>query len=152
MANDVKSQTQSQDKVGQIIAGDKLQEGNSVVGHSNGCSGEYRADGLLRIDGDFRGTIKGKGVILIGENGRIVGDVYAKSIRIGGKIKGNIYALEKVEILAGGKLIGDFHSPRFMAEEGMIFTGNGKTPSHEEIKKIFEKDVNHLAPIIEEDF
>lgn len=126
-------------------------ESNSVIGIRNGFSGEFHSDGLLRIDGDFKGVIKGKGVILLGERGRVVGDIYARQIRIGGKIRGNVYAMEKVELLSTGKLMGDFYSPRFFAEEGMVFTGQGKTISQDEIKAIFRDQVDHVVPIIDKE-
>ena len=125
---------------------------HSVIAKDNAFSGEFRADGLLRIDGDFKGVIKGYGTVLVGQNGRILGDVYARSIRIGGKIKGSVFALEKVEILSTGKLLGDLCSPRFLAEEGMIFTGKGKTISKNEIDLLFEQNVKKIRPLIEVDF
>ena len=125
---------------------------NSVIGRDNAFSGEFRSDGLLRIDGDFRGIVRGVGTVLVGERGRIVGDVYAKSVRIGGKIKGNVYALERVDILSTGKLIGDLCTKRCQAEEGMIFTGKGMIVSKKEIDSIFEKEVKSATSIIIEDF
>ncbi len=125
---------------------------NSVIGRDNFFSGEFRSDGLLRIDGDFKGIVRGYGVVLVGEYGRIVGDIYANSVRIGGKIKGNVYALERVDILSTGKLIGDLWTKKCLAEEGMIFTGKGKIVSKKEIDAIFEKDVKNINPIAVEDF
>jgi cytoskeletal protein CcmA (bactofilin family) len=124
---------------------------HSVIGIANGFSGEFRADGILRIDGDFRGVVKGKGTVLIGEKGRIQGDIYARSVRVGGKIKGNIYAMEKVEILSTGKLVGNLWAPKFLAEEGMVFTGNGKTLLKEDVEKLFKQNVENQVPIINED-
>jgi cytoskeletal protein CcmA (bactofilin family) len=125
---------------------------NSVIGRDNAFSGEFRSDGLLRIDGDFKGIVRGFGTVLVGERGRIVGDIYAKSVRIGGKIKGNVYALERVDILSTGKLIGDLCTKRCQAEEGMTFTGKGMIVSKKEIDSIFEKEVKSASPTIIEDF
>jgi cytoskeletal protein CcmA (bactofilin family) len=125
---------------------------NSVIGRDNAFSGEFHSDGLLRIDGDFKGIIKGYGVVLVGEKGRIVGDIYARMIRIGGKIKGNIYALERVDILSTGKLFGDLWTKKCLAEEGMIFTGQSKIDTKNEIDAVFEKNVKHSSPLITEDF
>ena len=123
---------------------------NSVIGRDNAFSGEFRSDGLLRIDGDYKGTIKGYGVVLVGERGRIIGDIYANSIRIGGKIKGNIYALERVDILSSGKLFGDLWTKKCQAEEGMTFTGQAKIVSKEELDAIFNKNVKNVPPLISE--
>jgi len=125
---------------------------DSIIGINNSFSGEFISNGLLRIDGDFKGTIKGYGKVLVGEGGRIQGDIYAKSIRIGGKIKGNVYALERVDILATGKLIGDLYTKAFCAEEGMFLKGLVQILPEEKLKKIFDENVNNSKPIIENDF
>lgn len=130
----------------------KVDDSNSVIGIRNGFSGEFHSDGLLRIDGDFKGVVKGRGVVLVGEAGRILGDVYAASVRISGKVKGNVFALEKVEISNSGSLDGDFSAPRFYAEEGMRFNGKGNTLSPEQLEKIFVEKVDQSPEIIEEDF
>lgn len=130
----------------------ELTDSNSVIGIKNGFSGEFHSNGLLRIDGDFKGKVKGRGVVLVGENGRIAGDLYAKSVRIGGRIKGNVYAINKVEILSTGKLLGDLYTSRVSAEEGMIFEGNGKTLTKDEMESIFKQDVDSSPPIIDEEF
>lgn len=125
---------------------------NSVIGKDNCFSGEFRSDGLLRIDGNYRGVVKGYGVVLVGEAGKIVGDIYATSVRIGGKIKGNVYALERVDILSTGKLIGDMTTKRCFAEEGMMFTGQGKIVPQKELEAIFDKNVKNSPKISIEDF
>jgi cytoskeletal protein CcmA (bactofilin family) len=125
---------------------------NSVIGRENGFSGEFHSNGLLRIDGDFKGIIKGFGTVLIGEKGRIVGDIYAKSVRIGGKIKGNVYALDRIDVLATGKVIGDLITHRCFAEEGMHFTGNGRFLTDKELDSIFDRNVKNIGQIINEDF
>lgn len=125
---------------------------NSVIGKDNAFSGEFHSDGLLRIDGDYKGVVKGYGVVLVGQNGRIVGDIYAKSIRIGGKIKGNVYALERVDILSTGKLVGDLWTKKCQADEGMVFTGQAHVVTKKDIDSIFDKQVKSSAPLITEEF
>lgn len=132
--------------------GEKGYISNSVIGRDNAFSGDFHSNGLLRIDGDYKGVVKGFGVVLVGEKGRIVGDIYAKSVRIGGKVKGNIYALERVDILSTGRLIGDLWTRKCLAEEGMVFTGQGKIISGKELEAIFDKNVKNVPPLITEDF
>jgi hypothetical protein len=43
---------------------------------------------------------------------------------IGGIVKGDIFAEEKVIILSTGMIIGNIHAPRFVAEEGVILSGS----------------------------
>lgn len=124
--------------------GDSQVFSNSVIGIKNSFSGEFRSDGLLRIDGDFKGTIRSCGTVLVGEKGRIVGDIYAKAVRIGGKVKGGIYCTERVDILSTGKLIGNLWTRKFKGEEGMVFTGEAKILNKNEIDEIFHQNVTNF--------
>lgn len=148
------------DESGEILKNDLLKDSdsvrgvttNSVIGRDNTFSGEFRSDGLLRIDGDYKGVIKGYGVVLVGEKGRILGDIYAKQVRIGGKIKGNVYALERVDILSTGRLIGDLWTKRVLGDEGLVFSGNVMVTDSKNLEEIFNKNVKHAEPLIREDF
>jgi len=125
---------------------------NSVIGQKNCFSGELRTDGLLRIDGDYCGVIRGYGTVLVGQHGRIKGDIYAKKVRIGGKVKGTVYALERVDILSTGKLVGDMYTRKCQLEEGMTFTGKGNILPDPQLEEIFNREVKHAPKISIEDF
>ncbi len=96
---------------------------NSIVGEGTKFRGELDLDGLLRIDGDFLGTIKTRGKVLVGKNGRAECTINAGTVVVGGIVKGNILSTEKVVILSTGVVIGSVVAPRFIVEEGVIFTG-----------------------------
>ena len=106
----------------QIIESDSFI--NSIVGEGTTFHGELRLNGLLRVDGDFSGTIRTSGKVLIGKSGRAECTIRANTVVIGGIVRGNIYAEEKVIVLSTGMMIGNIHSPRLIAEEGVILNGN----------------------------
>jgi len=97
---------------------------NSIVGEGTTFHGELQLNGLLRVDGDFSGTIRTSGKVLIGKSGRAECTIRANTVVIGGIVRGNIYAEEKVIVLSTGMMIGNIHSPRLIAEEGVILNGN----------------------------
>jgi len=97
---------------------------NSIIGEGTRFTGDFDLNGLLRIDGDFSGTIRTKGKVLIGKNGRAECTVHAGTVVIGGIIRGEIYAHEKVVVLSTGIVLGNIHTPRFIVEEGVIFNGH----------------------------
>ena len=99
---------------------------NSIIGEGTRFNGEFDLNGLLRIDGDFCGTVRTEGKVLVGKNGRAECTVYAGTVVIGGIVRGNIFANEKVVILSTGIVLGNIHSPRFIVEEGVIFNGMAK--------------------------
>ncbi len=96
---------------------------NSIVGEGTSFRGELELNGLLRIDGDFSGTIRTTGKVLVGVNGRAECTINAGTVVVGGVVKGNIYAEEKVLVLSTGMMIGNIHTPRLIAEEGVVLHG-----------------------------
>ncbi len=99
---------------------------NSIIGEGTRFNGEFDLNGLLRIDGDFCGTVRTEGKVLVGKNGRAECTVYAGTVVVGGIVRGNIFATEKVVILSTGIVLGNVHSPRLIVEEGVIFNGTAK--------------------------
>ena len=109
---------------------------NSIIGEGTRFNGEFDLNGLLRIDGDFCGTVRTEGKVLVGKNGRAECTVYAGTVVIGGIVRGNIFANEKVVILSTGIVLGNIHSPRFIVEEGVIFNGTAKIVQEGKASKI----------------
>ena len=96
---------------------------NSIIGEGTRLKGEFDLNGLLRIDGDFSGTVRTKGKVLVGRNGRAECTLHAGTVVIGGVFRGDIVSTEKVTILSTGLVIGTITTPRLIIEEGVIFNG-----------------------------
>lgn len=96
---------------------------NSIIGEGTRFKGELEVNGLLRIDGDFSGTIRTPGKILVGLNGRARCNIYAETVVVGGVVLGNIYCSDRVIILSTGMLLGNIHAPRLVVEEGVLLSG-----------------------------
>mgnify|MGYP001557285753 CR=1 FL=1 len=97
---------------------------NSIIGEGSEFKGEFKINGLLRIDGDFQGTIETQGKVLIGQSGNANTDIKAKLVVVGGTIKGNIFATERVIVLPTAKIKGNIITPSLIIEEGVTFEGN----------------------------
>jgi cytoskeletal protein CcmA (bactofilin family) len=96
---------------------------NSFIGEGTRFEGNLSLTGLLRIDGDFLGTIRTEGKVLIGKSGRVEGSVSARTVVVGGAVKGDISCTEKLVILSSGLMLGNVRSPRLIVEEGVIVNG-----------------------------
>ena len=96
---------------------------NSIIGEGSEFKGEFKINGLLRVDGKFTGTIKTEGKVLIGQAGEAVTDIEARTVIIGGTVRGNIYAVERVILLTSGKVTGNIITPSIVMEEGSVFEG-----------------------------
>jgi cytoskeletal protein CcmA (bactofilin family) len=96
---------------------------HSIIGEGTRFRGEFDLKGLLRIDGDFSGVIRTQDKILISRNGRAECTIYARVVVIGGLIKGDIFADERVEILSTGVVIGNIETPRLIVQDDVILHG-----------------------------
>src|SRR5574341_199898 len=77
----------------------------------------------VRLDSCFEGEIHTKGVLVVGEHGVIRETITAGTFISNGKIRGDVTASDKVQLLKSAVLIGDVHSPSFSIEEGAHFKG-----------------------------
>ena len=97
---------------------------NSIIGEGTKFSGELVLNGLLRIDGDFSGSIDTKGKVLVGKTGRAECNIVASTAVVGGVVHGNIYSTGKVVILATGMVIGNIQAKNLVVEEGVLLHGS----------------------------
>lgn len=97
---------------------------NTIIGKGSAISGNMKVNGFIRIDGDIDGNLETDGNVIVGENARIRGDLTAKSVIIGGIIKGNIRANESVKILAEAAVIGDIISRKVQVDGSAIIHGH----------------------------
>jgi len=95
----------------------------NVLGPSAQFSGHLRAEGGIRIDGAFEGTLETEGNLIIGEKARVIADVKAYNITVAGTIEGNVIAAGRLEILSTGQVHGDISAGSLLIEEGGIFYG-----------------------------
>jgi cytoskeletal protein CcmA (bactofilin family) len=95
----------------------------SVLGPGVIWHGDISGSGGVRIEGAFEGQIALKGLLVIGETGRVTCDnVRASSVIVAGAIRGNI-TTEKLEIRASGRVWGDVTTIAFVTDEGAFLRG-----------------------------
>lgn len=95
----------------------------SVLGTGTNVKGRLSGSGGIRIEGAFEGDIEVRGLLVIGESGRVTSKlIQANIVVIAGIVKGDIHA-EKVEIRATGRVWGDVETSAFATEEGAFLQG-----------------------------
>ena len=97
---------------------------NTIIGKGSAISGNMKINGFIRIDGDIDGNLETDGNVIVGENARIRGDLTAKSVIIGGIIKGNVKAAESVKELAEAAVIGDIISRKVQVDGSAVIHGH----------------------------
>ena len=93
---------------------------NSIVGRGTFFRGHLELTGLLRIDGDFSGSIRSGGRVIIGQTGRADCAIEAGTVVVGGLFRGEILASEKVVLLASSIVMGSIAAPRLVVESGVL--------------------------------
>ena len=81
----------------------------------------------LLIDGKVQGQINSDGVLTIGEDADVRGEIKTKSVRVHGKVNGKITA-ERCELKSKCTLRGDLKAARLIIEEGATFIGRSLNP------------------------
>ncbi len=97
----------------------------TVLGPSVALRGELTADEDLLIEGQFDGSIHLRDHCLtVGAQGQVKADIEVSRAVIQGAITGNITALERIEILKTGRVMGDLVAPGIAIEDGAYFKGS----------------------------
>ena len=95
----------------------------SVLGPGIAWKGAISGSGGVRVEGAFDGNIHLRGMLVVGETGRVTSEhVRANTIIVAGALRGNITA-QKVEIRATGRVWGDVVTSAFATEEGAFLRG-----------------------------
>jgi len=97
--------------------------GASVISSGTKIIGKLSISDSFYIDGEVEGDINSQSVITVGKKGLIIGKLVAKSVIVGGEIKGKVEC-ESCEILSGGRVKGEVHSASLVIEAGGILEGS----------------------------
>jgi cytoskeletal protein CcmA (bactofilin family) len=98
----------------------------TVISKGVKIEGKLSCSGNIRLDGEVLGDISSQGVVIIGENGKVNGQINADNITIGGMVTGTVRAKDKVVLEAKANLKGDITTKALMVEAGAVFNGNTK--------------------------
>ncbi len=105
------------------------QSGKDVLSSDVEIKGSIKFQKELLIDGKVEGEINSDGVLTIGENADIRGEIKTKSITVYGKVQGNITVGERCELKSRCTLQGDLKAARLVIEEGATFIGKSEVTS-----------------------
>ena len=96
----------------------------TVLGDSTSFSGTLRFDTSLMIRGNFDGDIDAKGSLYIDEGATVnVGRIRAMSIVVAGSVRGDIEAVDKVELRSSAQVRGNVKTARLRIADGVLFEG-----------------------------
>ncbi len=95
----------------------------NLIGGGTEITGDINSNGDIRIDGILTGNISAKGKVVVGETGRIKGEIACKNADISGSVEGKISVIELLALKSSSRVIGDITTGKFSVEPGSRFTG-----------------------------
>ena len=95
----------------------------SIVAKDMAITGDVETEGMVRIEGRIRGTVRAASQVLIGQGAQVEGDLHTREAVIGGEVVGAIHATERVELQATASVTGNIHTPRIAVMEGGKVSG-----------------------------
>ncbi len=126
-----------------------------MVGEHAEIHGRLVTSESLRIDGKLIGNVEAaqenKVSIALGKTGNIQGDIYAYRVFIAGKVDGNIYCTERVELHDGAIVNGDISYEQIAIEPGaklnglMICRNKDVTEDFQKSSEIFQNNWNRIT-------
>ena len=100
---------------------------NSLIGVGSEIHGNISFSAGLRIEGVVRGNVtlqeNQSGLLVVGEQGRILGDVHVSHLIIDGEIEGSVYTSELLQIGDTGKVRGDMQYGYLEVQPGAMIQG-----------------------------
>lgn len=117
----------------------------SVLGPGIIWKGKLRGSGGVRIEGAFEGDITVRGLVIIGETGRVTcQNLKANSVIVAGTVNGSITA-EKLDIRSTGRVWGDVSVVALATEEGAFLRGQVRMEEKIEVS-IEPESTDEAAP------
>lgn len=98
----------------------------SIIASDMTIVGDLETEGMVRIEGRVRGTVRVGAQVLVAQGAVIEGDLHTKEAVIAGQVAGAIQASERVELQATAQVEGDIQTPRIAIVEGARVSGEVK--------------------------
>jgi cytoskeletal protein CcmA (bactofilin family) len=89
-----------------------------TVGPTANMHGDLVCDGIVKIDGVYRGSIKTVSNVIISEKGKVDAQIEAQNVSVSGQAKGSILANGRLEILSTGRVWADVTVSSFLLDDG----------------------------------
>ena len=96
--------------------------------------GNITTNGDIRIDGSLDGNLSAQGKLVVGNTGKVKGEIQCKNSDIEGEIKGKIVVKELLSLKRTSKLTGDIITDKLAIEPGAVFSGKCDMSNNNEPK------------------
>lgn len=117
----------------------------TMIGDGTRVVGQVSVKGTIRIDGIVEGDLHSDWVV-VGETGKVVGNIRSRGVVVGGSVEGNIEATETAELTAKASMAGEIRAPKLTVAEGAVFDGHSRMRGEAEPSEAQDGKVRTLVP------
>lgn len=96
---------------------------NALLGTGSEFEGKLTFEGVVRIDGVFKGEIFTADTLIIGEGAQVSARIEAGTVIVHGDVQGNITTSQLIELHAPARLRGNIETPHLVIDRGVLFEG-----------------------------
>lgn len=123
---------------------------STVLGPGIHWIGDLHGTGGVRIEGTMQGLIVIKGLVVIGETGKVIcPELKAETVVVAGTVQGNI-TCQKLEIRSTGRVWGDVVAVSFSSEDGAFLRGQMRMEEQIEIQLVEEQTSDEIEiPVLQ---
>ena len=97
---------------------------NAFLDHGSTFEGKLTFKGAVRIDGTFKGEIQSDDTLLVGESGRIEGEIEVGEAVVSGRVDGRLKATRRAELSSTAVFTGEIVTAALAVEEGATVDGS----------------------------
>jgi len=101
----------------------KVSQPPTLIANGACVCGDLKTPGSTVIEGAVEGTIIAEGDVQVGTKGNVTAEIEGRNVTVAGRIKGKIFADDRVVLLAGSRVEGDIHSQSLKIEDSVFFQG-----------------------------
>ncbi len=96
----------------------------NLIGKGTQITGDVVSEGDIRVDGSLDGNLKCSGRVVIGNTGKINGEVSCKNCEVSGLLEGKLVIDQLLSLKSTSKVKGEIKTEKLSIEPGAIYTGS----------------------------
>lgn len=96
---------------------------DTLIGEQCHLQGNLKSQNSIRIEGRIIGNVACEGMVVVGEKGRIEGNIEAKDLLVYGRIEGDITA-GNLDLKTTAHISGNIDTHTLQVEPGAVYQGS----------------------------
>ena len=97
---------------------------HNSIAFGTSLKGDVVSNGDFRVDGAIEGTLKCEGKLVLGQQGKITGEVFCANAEILGAFNGKLTVSQLLSLKATAKVDGEVTTGKVSIEPGAFFNGS----------------------------